>query len=255
VIVVATADFELYHELVGELRDRDATFTTVTSGDDLPEGTTAVIAGRDDPDPREAAGAATGGDTPGGDRSADLSLVRATPETAREAVTDALAAGASGRRTIGIDPGAQPGIAVLDGDEVTAAFQVPESEVPAVIDAEVAARPHVVVRIGDGARLRGARIVDALDVPVELVSEEGTTPHLGAGARGMGDVLAAVNIARREGERITARSVDPTEGELRAIKDRARERSGDRTLPDALARKVADGELTIEEALDRHKSE
>ncbi len=250
-IVVATGDFELYHDLVGELRDRDAAFTTLDPGDDPPEGTTAVIVGPHDPDP-------TGlidGDTPdGGDAPTDDDpvLVRAAPESAREAVTDALAAGGSGRRTIGIDPGANPGIAVLDGGEVTAAFQVPETEVPEVVDAEIEARPDAVVRIGDGARLRGARIVDALDVPVELVPEEGTTPHLGPGARGMGDVLAAVNIARREGTPITERSVDPTDGEIREIKQRARERSGDRTLPDTLARAVADGELTLEEALERH---
>jgi hypothetical protein len=251
VIVVATGDFELYHELVGELRDRDAAFTTVDPGDDLPEGTTAVIVSPDDPDPTDPGGGdASDGDDPTIDD--DLILVRAAPGGAREAVADALAAGTSGRRTIGIDPGAKPGIAVLDGGEITAAFQVPETEVPGVIDAEMESHPDAVVRVGDGARLRGARIVDDLDVPVELVSEEGTTPHLGSGARGMGDVLAAVNIARRRGDPVTERSVDPTAGEIREIKHRARERSGDRTLPDALARAVADGELTLEEALERH---
>jgi hypothetical protein len=259
VIVVATGDFELYHDLVGELRDRDATFTTVDPGDDLPEGTTAVIAGPDDPDPTESTGAngPAGDGSGGGVATADgekLPLVRATPGSAREAVTDALAAGSSGQRTIGIDPGARPGIAVLEGGEVTAAFQVPESEVAPVIESEIEARPDAVVRIGDGARLRGSRIVDDLDVAVELVAEEGTTPHLGTGARGMGDILAAVNIARREGDPITERSIAPTEGEIREIKERARERSGDRTLPDGLARAVADGELTIEEALERHET-
>jgi len=241
VIVVATGDFELYHELVGELRDRDATFTTVEPGTPLPKGATAVIVGGDDPVPADA----------GDDRDAPT-LVRAAPDSARGAVTDALAAGTRGRRTIGVDPGAKPGIAVLSGGEVIAAFQVPEAEVVDVVRRETEGHPDAVVRIGDGARLRGARIVADLDLPVELVDEAGTTPHLGAGARGMGDVLAAVNIARREGEPITERSVDPTEGEIQAIKDRARERSGDRSLPDALARRVADGDLTIEEALDRH---
>jgi hypothetical protein len=243
VIVVSTGNFELYHELVGELRDRDATFTTVNPGEGIPDTATAVVVGPHDPDPTEGVGDPR--DVP--------TLVRATPGNARAAVSDALAAGTSGRRTIGIDPGAKPGIAVLDGGEVTAAFQVPESDVAAVVASEIEARPDAVVRIGDGARLRGSRIVDDLDVAVELVPEERTTPHLGTGARGMGDVLAAVNIARREGEPITERSVDPTEGEIRTIKEQARERSGDRTLPDALARKVADGDLTMEEALERHR--
>jgi hypothetical protein len=244
VLVVATADFELYHELVGELRDRDATFTTIEPGDDLPEGATVVIAGADD-----AIGAEE-------DSDADVAVVRATPGEARSAVTEALAAGGSGaRRTIGIDPGSKPGIAVLDGDEVVAVFQVPEAGVADVVRRETEAHPDAVVRIGDGARLRGSRIVDDIDARVELVDETGTTPHLGTGARGMGDVLAAVNIARREGEAITEREIEPTAGEIQAIKDRAREQSGDRTLPEALARKVASGELTIEEALVEHGRE
>jgi hypothetical protein len=111
------------------------------------------------------------------------------------------------------------------------------------------------VRIGDGARIQGARLVDDLDgVTVELVDETGTTPYLGTGARGMGDVLAAVNIARLEGERVDSREIDPTAGELQRIKDRSRRVStGDRTIDDALARRVAVGDLTVEEALDEHR--
>ena len=113
------------------------------------------------------------------------------------------------------------------------------------------------MRIGDGARLRGASIVDDLeDLTVELVDETGTTPSLGSGARGMGDVLAAANIARLSGERIETRDVEPTAGEIETIKHRSREASnGDRTIDEALARRVARGELSIEEALDEHRSE
>ena len=111
------------------------------------------------------------------------------------------------------------------------------------------------VRVGDGARLAGARIVDALDgVTVELVDETGTTPYLGTGARGMGDVLAAVNIAHIEGEVVDSRNVEPTSGEIQLIKNRSRERSPEnRTLPEDLARRVATGELTLEEALAAHR--
>jgi hypothetical protein len=113
------------------------------------------------------------------------------------------------------------------------------------------------VRIGDGARLVGSRLLDDLpDVPVELVDETGTTPYLGRGARGMGDVLAAVNIARRAGEPVDAWHVDPTAGELRRIKERSREVSrANRAIDDALARRVAAGELTVREALTEHRSD
>jgi len=110
------------------------------------------------------------------------------------------------------------------------------------------------VRVGDGARLVGARLLDDLpDAPVELVDESGTTPYLGLGARGMGDVLAAANIARREGERVESREVEPTKGELTRIQDRSREQSEkNRAIDATLARQVAAGDLSIEEALAEH---
>ncbi|MFB6196282.1 MAG: hypothetical protein ABEI80_08920 [Haloplanus sp.] len=240
-IVVATADFELYHEVVDLLRDRGVTFTTVEPGDDLPEGTSVVVAAPDD-------------DVPESD---DVERVTASAANARRAVDEALALlrGGDGRTVVGVDPGTRPGIAVLAGETVVAAFHVPLADAADVIRREVADAVDPLVRIGDGARLQGAQLVNELDgVPVELVDETGTTPYLGTGARGMDDVLAAVNIARLEGERADSREVDPTAGELQRIKDRSRRVStDDRTIDDALARRVAAGDLTVEEALDVHR--
>lgn len=242
-IVVATADFEVYHGVVTALRDRDATFTTVEPGQPLPEGTTVVVRGPED-DARLELGE-------------DVTVVVAQPGEPRPAVEAALSAGRAGggRRVVGIDPGERPGVAVLDGDDVVAAFHVPLADVPAIVHREIEGAVDPVVRIGDGARLRGSRIIDALDdVRVELVDETGSTPHLGTGTRGMGDVLAAVNIARREGEPISAREVEPTPGELTAIKAASRERSPDnREITASLARRVAAGELSLEEALEAHR--
>ncbi len=127
------------------------------------------------------------------------------------------------------------------------------------IRGEVASEPDALVRVGDGARLHGARLVNELeDVAVELVDESGTTPSLGTGATGKGlaDVLAAVNIARREGEPVETRDVEPTAGEIQRVKNRSRELSdGDRTLDTDLARRVALGELDLSEALTRHREE
>lgn len=243
-IVVATADFEVYHDVVGELRDRGVTFTTVEPGDDLPERTRVVITGADDEvDP------------------GDVSLVRASPDEPRRAVDEALATlrGGDGRTVIGIDPGERPGIAILSGETVVAAFAVPLADAAAVIERELEGAVDPVVRIGDGARLQGARIVDALEeIRVELVDETGTTPYLGQGARGtgVGDVLAAVNIARLSGEPISTREVEPTAGEIQVVKNRSRERSPEnRELTDRLARRVALGELSLEEAMAEHRGE
>ncbi|WP_267640358.1 hypothetical protein [Haloarchaeobius amylolyticus] len=239
-IVVATADFEVYHGVVNELRDRGVTFTTIEPDEELPEHTEVVITGPDE----EVEGPR---------------VVQAEPDDPRRAVDEALVylRGEGGRTIVGVDPGRRPGIAVLAGDTVVAAFQVPADDVVAVIEREVADAVDPVVRIGDGARLEGASIVNALeDVRVELVDETGTTPYLGTGARGMGDVLAAVNIARLEGEVVENRDIEPTPGELQVIKNRSREQSAEnRAIDEDLARRVAAGELSIEEALALHRGE
>jgi len=238
VIVVRTADFEVYHGVVGELRDRNVRFSTIEPEASPPEEATVAIVGPEDEHPQ-------------------IPTVRATPESPRRAVEEALAAlrGADGRTVIGIDPGDRPGIAVLAGETVVAAFQVPIADVPSVIERELDGASDPLVRIGDGARLRGARIVDAIEgVPIELVDETGTTPYQGRGVRGMDDVLAAVNIARIEGVEIESRDVEPTAGELRTIQTRSRERGDDRrAIDETLARNVALGELSMAEALDRHR--
>jgi len=240
VIVVATDDFDVYHGVVQELRDRGVTFTTVEADATLPEGTAVLITAVDEE--REPA---------------EVPVVRADPEDPRRAVEEGIAhlREGGGRTIVGIDPGDRPGIAVLVGDVVVAAFHVPEGQAADVVEREVADAPDPLVRIGDGARLAGGRIVDELpNVPIELVDETGTTPYLGAGARGMGDVLAAVNIARTEGEEIDSREVEPTAGELQRIKDRSREASeGNRAIDAELARRVAVGDVTLEEALDEHR--
>jgi len=240
VIVVATEDFELYHDVVSELRDRGVQFTTIEPGVKLPDDTTVVLVGEDD-----------SVDVPAG-----IDVVEGSAESSRTAVEAVIASlrGEGGRTIVGIDPGEQPGIAVLKGDMIVATFQVPPERVADVVQEEIEDAPNPLVRIGDGARLIGARIVDELDdVPVELIDETGTTPYLGTGVRGLGDVLAAVNIARIEGEKIDSRDIEPTAGEIKRIQEHSREQSDEnRTIDGELARRVAIGELTIREALDEH---
>jgi hypothetical protein len=242
VIVVATENFEVYHGVVGELRDRGVTFTTIEPGEELPEGATVVVTAADEDHAPEG-----------------VEVVRADPENPRRAVEEVVTIlrGDGGKLVVGVDPGDRPGIAVLSGEMVVAAFQVPADQVADAVHDEVADAVDPLVRIGDGARLLGARIIDDFEgVTVELVDETGTTPYLGTGTRGMGDVLAAVNIARIEGEEIESREIDPTAGELKRIKERSREASEtNRAIGEALARQVADGQLTIQEALAKHRDD
>ncbi len=239
-IVVSTADFEVYHDVVAELRDRGVEFTTEEPGEELPDDAKVAIVGPEDEHP-------------------PIRTIRAAPDRPRQTVEKALSVlrGGDGRTVVGIDPGDQPGIAVLSGETIVAAFQVPVEEVAPVVDHEIDGAADPLVRIGDGARLKGMKIVDEVEnIPIELVDETGTTPYQGTGVRGMGDVLAAVNIARLEGETIKSRDIEPTAGEIRRIQARSRERSeNDRSIGETLARKVALGELSMTEALRRHRRE
>ncbi len=242
-IVVATDNFRLYHALVRELRARDMPFTTIEPGAELPEDATVLIAGPED----ELAYP-----------QADLDRVTTTAAEAQLGVERAVRSfqERSGRKVLGIDPGARPGIAVLRDEQVVSVFQVPLDETVETIRREIADSPNPILRIGDGDRLRSARLVNEFETAqVELVDETATTPRLGTGTRGMGDVLAAVNIALLGGEPVDSRDVEPTGGEIQRIQNESRERSdGSRTIDETLARKVAAGELTIDEALERHRT-
>ncbi|WP_277555203.1 hypothetical protein [Halobaculum limi] len=243
-IVVVTDDFALYHAAVNELRERGATFTTCEPETDLPERASVVISA---PHDRLSY------------REESVAHVTTTADDIRVGVEEALGGLRDGddRIVVGVDPGEQPGIAVCAGETVVAAFHVPLAETVDTICREIESEPDALVRVGDGDRLRSARIVNALDdAAVELVDESGTTPTLGRGAsgKGMADVLAAVNIARLEGDPVESRDVEPTAGELQRIKAESRDRSGgDLTIDDNLARQVALGEVTLGEAVDSHR--
>lgn len=251
-IVVATRDFEVYHEVVSELRERGVPFCTVEPDEDIPANSSVVIT-----DKSNSAGIIEARMEENPHDVDTIPIVEATPGRPRNAVEKSLTVlrGGGGRTIVGIDPGDRPGVAVLSGDVVVATFEVAPSDVPSLVAAEVADAPDPLVRIGDGARLVGARIIDNLeDVPVELVDETGTTPYLGEGARGVGDIVAAINIARIEGDRIETRDVEPTVGELDRIKEQSRKQSQtNRAIDTDLAHRVAVGELTVEEALERHR--
>lgn len=240
-IVVATTDFEIYHGVVNELRDRGVQFTTREPDEAIPDTAELLITGSDD----EISPSQIG-----------IEVVQIDADDPRSAVERALALlRGDGRTVIGIDPGDRPGIAVFSGETIVAAFHVPIADAADTIRDEIEGAVDPIVRIGDGARLKGARIIDELpNIPVELVDETGTTPYLGTGARGMGDVLAAANIARIEGKHIESRDIEPTTGEIRMIKERSRKQSGgDRTIDEDLARRVALGDLSLEEALEEHR--
>lgn len=162
------------------------------------------------------------------------------------------------RVVVGIDPGQEPGIAVVVDGIVAAVYRVPMDQVAEVVERIKQTYSDVLVKVGNGARLIRTQIVNNLVAqgsPVELVDESGTSPHLGRGTAGtvISDIVAAVNIALIEGTRVGHQDVSPSKGEIRIIQERSRKLSGGRTtIPRKLAERVAKGRMSIEEALFEH---
>ena len=240
-IVVATADFELAHDLLAALRERSIPMQVARLEDPVPPETTAVLTGVDERVDAPAAVPVIRG---------DASQIRGMIDRAVQSEVDP-----SAPVVIGVDPGRMPGIAVVRGGQTLAVSVVEATEAPRVIRREYQRYDDAVIKLGDGARVEGGRLLRALeDLPVQLVDETGTTPHVAGGTRAMGDAVAAVNIANRPGRPVDDVDFEPTAGEIRQIKVRSRQvSSDDRTLDGERAAAVARGELTLAEALDDHR--
>ncbi|NOR60398.1 MAG: hypothetical protein GQ469_07195 [Methanosarcinales archaeon] len=161
---------------------------------------------------------------------------------------------------IGIDPGKNPGVVVLEDGQVSEVHHVPARDVPGLVRQILENYPgkDIVIRIGNGARLVRTQLINSIldmGANVEVVDETGTSPSMGHGIHSfeMSDIIAAINIARLKGTRATKQEIEPSMGEIKRIQEYSREHSNGKTsIPRDLARKVAKGEMTMEEAIEKH---
>jgi hypothetical protein len=187
-------------------------------------------------------------------------VVASDPEmTVSEAIRLLRNGALPGCAVIGIDPGDEPGIAVVSNGIVEAVYRVPLGQAFGVIERIKQTYSDILVRVGHGARLVSTQLANTLvaqGIAVELVDESGTSPYLGKGTGGtaISDIIAAINIAHTQGTRIGHQEVLPSKGEIRWIQERSRELSeGRTTISRQLAQRVGKGEITIDEALNEHK--
>jgi hypothetical protein len=186
-------------------------------------------------------------------------VIASDPEKAvSEAIRRLRNTAAPGSAIIGIDPGDEPGIAVIANGIVEAVYHVPFRQTLKIVDRVQQTYPHILVKIGNGACSKSTHLTNALisrGIAVELVEESGTSPYLGKGTAGVAisDIVAAINIANTQGTRVGRQEVRPSEGEVRQIQVRTRELSDGRTtISRKLAQRVAKGEITITQALAEH---
>jgi len=241
VLGVMTEDFRLYHDLVAELKARDIPFVSLSFSRRIPENVGVIVTS-----PKEA------------------ERVR-RPHVVAEADIGAAIARAlqvlQGKTRweevlVGIDPGAEPGVAVVGDGQVLATYHAPSPEgVAGIVREALGTFPSLRrrVRIGHGDRTNRNRILNALareGLPTEIVDEAGTTDRTQDP-----DVGAAIKIAFVPGVRATPPyDVEPTPGEVREIQRRSRVTSeGGVTISKDLASRVARGEISLDEAIRKQR--
>lgn len=243
VVGILTEDFRLYHDLVRALKARDEPFASLSFHEPIPPEVGAILTS-----PEEAAKVQFPQVVPCADVAASIAKalqVLRGRETWRELV-------------VGVDPGAEPGVAIVgDGEVIDTRLATNPESVPDIVRTALLAFPseRVRLRVGHGDPTNRNRIINALaplGLPVEIVDEKGTTPRLPSPTP---DVEAAAAIARGRGVRAARYyAVEPTPGELREIQRKSRLASGGRvTITKELARRVARGELTLDDAIERHR--
>lgn len=241
-ILVRTDDFQLAYRIMHMLRSRNIDVEQVSLRQPLPSKD-AIWIGTVDEIARKS--------SEGRPIAADLESI----DLAVEAAIFALKGSSKTHRfTIGIDTGPRPGIAwftdgVLIDTKQTESIEQCIKTVDSLIDHHDF--QHLLIRMGKGSPSHRNRLLNAMlqqGYVVELVDERKTSRGLNRNQHS----VSAIRIATLAGERIWEMvELQPTEGEVKELQRRSRIKSQGRvTISSDLARKVALGELTLEEAID-----
>jgi hypothetical protein len=241
-IGLLTRDFRLFHDLVEALKRRDLPFVSLSFDDPIPPTVGAVITTHDE--------------------------MRDIDFENKIACTDVGMAIAESLRIlkgkdqfdeliVGIDPGAKPGIAVLgDGLVLETKGAASPEDVAPLMKEIVASYPadRIGLRIGHGDPTNRNRIINSLatqNYAIEIVNEMGTTPR-----SDYPDQEAAIGIASMRGHRAKKRyPISPSSGEIKDLQNRSRIKSkGKITISKSLAIQVAEGNITLKEAIRRQEN-
>ncbi|ASJ09628.1 hypothetical protein A3L11_10445 [Thermococcus siculi] len=165
---------------------------------------------------------------------------------------------------IAIDPGERPGLSVVADNRVIEVHHLKSPRDVDVIIELLEKYPGARIKMGHGAKRQRVLMLKALadllgyDYPIIVVNESRTTPKVGGmEVSQVQDIVAAINIGLREGRDVPIGEMldvkEPTKREIDDIKRRSRELSGNITISSKLAREVAVGNMTLEEAIERQK--
>ncbi len=241
ILAIATDNFEFYYEIVEELKQRDIPFVSLSPIDPIPPNVEVVITTEQEAE------------------SIDFKNVVAVKEDIRRGVRKALSM-MKGRSSyqeivVGVDPGTDPGIALVgDGKVLETVHAESPEEVREIIEGFVEGYEfqRMIVRIGHGDKTNRNRTINSLNglpVRVEIVNEEGTTK-----LTDFPDLEAAKKIALSRGKlAFGTYDINATEGEMREMQRRSRMECGDITISKDLAKKVVEGDMEMKEAIKEQK--
>ena len=234
-IAVRTDDFRLSFHLMRELKRRKCEFVMLAP-DDKWDGILLTS-------PEEV----MDGEIPATEETLEISVERAIQ--ASRGFESAV------QLVFGVDPGPRPGIAWLADGIVVGSAQL--EEIDGVADhiiglSSAVKHQRMCVKVGDGAPLIRDRIINQLilrGIETLQVSEYRTS----SGSRVKTHLHAATRIALMGGNKVyKIRDLNPTEGDLKEIQRQSRIlSSGDFTISTELARLVACGEISIEDAIKK----
>lgn len=240
VVAVVTEDFRFFYEVVRFLKERGQPFISLGFGDPLPLDVELVLT--TDAERKRVRGRRV--------------IAGPDPELTVRTALALLHGGTYGRLVVGVDPGPKPGMAFLGDGQVLHSDSVlsPEEVGPAVRDfLSLVSAQELLVRVGHGDPTNRDRVVNSLwDIThnIEVVDETSTTRHTGRP-----DADAAIAIAQGRGELLlTLPQVEPTPGEVRDIQRLSRiESQGAVTISTSLAREVATGAMSLQDAVKKQK--
>lgn len=246
-IAVITSSMRFYYGIAEELKKRGLDFLSLKVGEELPPGVEVVLT---TPREKKLIGfpRIVAKDDPGLAVEEAVRLLKGFKEK-------------HGRIIIGIDPGKNPGVAVVAANRATDSFVAPSpQDIKGIVHRILSLHKprEALVRLGSGGGVYRMQVLKSLGeirgVTVELVDEHSTSKNSSTGPRPDKNAGAALNIALKKGvllESPIAQGIKP--GEIKNIQRDSRAESGDSTISRALARKVAKGELSLEEAIIRHR--
>ena len=251
-LIISTDNIRFYYGVAGYLKDEGLAFMSVPVGEPLPARDTVVITT---------------------EREAPLMdhpriYYHDDPVIAARMAIQALKMEKKyDEIVIGIDPGKAIGMAVVGdgrvlGASVLSTVEDVSEELSFYLDSYMAER--LLVRIGDGDRTVRDRIITEiwpLGLEMEIVKEqdvkkeERRAGEFAKRRKDASDIAAAIGISMKNGNPLTGRpDIRPSDGELREIQRRSRIRSGGSiTISKELARRVATGEMNMDEAIEEQK--